>query len=86
MATQNLIVPQLSLGHGTQSYTAAPLSFSAVWAFFLPWAGALSPMSLYTFFTVRDDPSWQTSCFVPSDLALGAFTVWETKPETVFSV
>lgn len=41
-------------------------------------------MSLYTFFIVRDDPSWGTSCFVPSDLALGAFTVWETKPETVY--
>lgn len=35
MANQNLIVPQLSLGHGTQNYTAAPLSFSAVWAFCL---------------------------------------------------
>lgn len=31
MAEQNLIAPQLSLGPGTQSHTAAPLSFSAVW-------------------------------------------------------
>lgn len=76
-ADQNLIVPHLSPGQGTQSYTAAPLLF------LLSGLGFVSHVCLHLLHSQRR-PILGTSCFVPPALALGAFTVRETKPETVF--
>lgn len=78
MADQNLIAPQLSLGHGTQSSIAAPLSLPAVWLGLGLCLPSRSPPPAQSEMTHRG-----TSCFVPPALAPGAFTVGEATPETV---